>query len=132
MPTNQQITLSWEGRAAEYPLPEAYSSSGVAVEPTCSDRLEIRLSITPQGVIERAGFSLTETACPPIRAAAAYACWLCTGKTVFAASVISARQLIPALTDDGEPDEAHLHCLYMAELALKRAIIAFAEKFKKA
>ena len=71
--TNQQLTLSWAAKSGEYPLPEAYNGAGVANEPNCEDRLEIRLRVNAFGVIESAGFSLTESACPPMWACAVYA-----------------------------------------------------------
>ena len=49
--TNQQLTLSWAAKFGEYPLPEAYNGAGVANEPNCEDRLEIRLRVNAFGVI---------------------------------------------------------------------------------
>ena len=131
MATDRETALYWESRAAEHPLPEDPSGRGTAREPTCSDLLEIGLTVNPQGMITAAGFSLTETACTPIRAAAAYACAVSEGRHVFAVSLMKTKDLYPALSKEGGPDPEHLHCLLMAEVALKQAIADYAAAFKR-
>ena len=36
-----------------------------------------------------------------------------------------------ALTEDGEPDVGHIHCAMMAEIALKRALADYGERFRR-
>ena len=117
--TNQQLTLSWAAKSGEYPLPEAYNGAGVANEPNCEDRLEIRLRVNAFGVIESAGFSLTESACPPMWACAVYACAQCQGKPALAALTMDHKKI------------GHIHCAMMAEIALKRALADYGERFRR-
>ena len=63
--TNQQLTLSWAAKAKDYPLPESYNGAGIASEPNCADRLEIRLRVNEIGVIEAAGRNLPARRCGP-------------------------------------------------------------------
>ena len=129
--TNQQLTLSWAAKSGDYPLPEAYNGAGVANEPNCEDRLEIRLRVNAFGVIESAGFSLTESACPPMWACAVYACAQCQGRPALAALTMDHKKIGCALTEDGEPDIGHIHCAMMAEIALKRALADYGERFRR-
>ena len=98
--TNQQLTLSWAAKSGEYPLPEAYNGAGVANEPNCEDRLEIRLRVNAFGVIESAGFSLTESACPPMWACAVYACAQCQGRPALAALTMDHKKICLLYTSD--------------------------------
>ena len=108
--TNQQLTLSWAAKSGEYPLPEAYNGAGVANEPNCEDRLEIRLRVN---------------------ACAVYACAQCQGKPALAALTMDHKKIGCALTEDGEPDVGHIHCAMMAEIALKRALADYGERFRR-
>lgn len=36
-----------------------------------------------------------------------------------------------ALTEDGQPDVGHIHCAMMAEIALKRALADYGERFRR-
>lgn len=128
--TNQQLTLSWAKRAEEYPLLAEYDGAGIATEPECQDRLEIRICVNENGVIEQAGFSLTQSACPPMWACATYACAQCKGKPALMALTLDHEQLGKALSDDGTPDQAHIHCAMMAEIALKRALADYGKRFR--
>lgn len=129
--TNQQLTLSWAAKAKDYPLPESYNGAGIASEPNCADRLEIRLRVNEIGVIEAAGFSLTQSACLPLWACAVYACARCQGMPALAALTMDHAKIGQALTDDGQPDVGHIHCAMMAEIALKRALADYGARFRR-
>lgn len=128
--TNQQLTFSWAAKAKDYPLPAVFNGTGIAHEPDCEDRLEIRLQVNEHGVIESVGFSLTESACPPMWACAVYACAVCMGKPALMALTMDHQQISLALSDDGTPDIGHVHCAMMAEIALKRALADYGARFR--
>lgn len=123
MATNFDLARSWAAREKDFPLMAEYTCRGFVKEPSCDDLLELRLLLDSNMTIVKAGFSITESACPPVRAAAAYVCSLCENLPLIAAYTIRTEKLIPALSDDGSVNEEHKHCLMMAELALKNAIL---------
>lgn len=127
--TNQALALEWAAKASDYPLPQEYNAQGSAREPDCGDLLELRLQVDEFGRVMGIGFSLTESACPPVWACAAYACSLCLGKPVMLCLTIDHSQLFGALSHDGKPDPAHIHCAIMVELALKRALADYGRRF---
>lgn len=127
--TNQALALEWAAKAKEYPLPQAANARGAAQEPNCQDLLELGLRVDEFGRVTEMGFSLTESACPPVWACAAYACSLCLGKPVMFCLTVDHRRLFEALSDDGEPDPEQIHCAMMVELALKRALADYGRRF---
>ena len=129
--TNQELTLAWAAKSKEYPLLESFNGAGIAEEPVCGDCLEIRLKVNEFGSIENAGFSLTDTACPPLWACAAYACANCIGKPALTAFTMNSKKIGFALAEDGSPDKNHMHCAIMTEIALKRALADYGSSFQK-
>jgi len=129
--TDQALALEWAAKAKNYPLPQEYNAQGAAEEPSCKDLLELRLRVDEFGRVAEMGFTLTESACPPVWACAAYACDQCLGKPVMLCLTFDHRRLFPALSGDGEPDPEHIHCAMMVELALKRALADYGRRFRR-
>lgn len=129
--TDKELTLSWANKSNEYPLIDEYNCVGTAHEPSCGDVLEFRLFIDQFGLVRKVGFSLPDSACPPIRACATYVCDSIINKPVLLAYTYNADKIAYALSHDGQVDKEHVHCILMAELALKQALAKYGEKFKK-
>lgn len=129
--TDKELTLSWANKEKEYPLFDDYNCSGTAHEPNCDDILEFRLLIDQFGLVRKVGFSLPDSACPPIRACATYVCANILNKPILLAYTYNAGKIAYALSNDGQVNKEHVHCTLMAELALKQALAQYGEKFKK-
>ena len=127
--TAQSRAREWAAQAQGYPLPPEANARGLAQEPNCKDLLELGMRVDEFGRVLEIGFTLTQSACPPVWACAAYACSLCLGKPVMLCLTIDHSQLFGALSHDGKPDPAHIHCAIMVELALKRALADYGRRF---
>ncbi len=131
MATNVELVHSYAAREGEFAPPENHNFSGTVQEPNCSDELTIYLRINIRSFIEATGFTLTESACDTVRACAVKCCELAQKQPVLTAYVITADDIAKALCEDGEPDKEHIHCAQMAELALKKAVLAYSKSLKK-
>lgn len=121
----QKVTaLSQTASAA----PEGYNGVGEAREPNCSDVMTIYLTVNPRRMVVDSGFVLTEGACATVRAAAAAAVLLARDKPVMAAYTIAAADIARELSDDGTVEKQYQHCMQMAELALKRAVVDYSNQ----
>lgn len=109
-------------------IPENWNAMGEIHEPSCDDVLKIYLEVNSRHFIEDAGFELTETACAPAVAAAWIAVNMAKEKPVLAAYTVKATEIGFDMTDDGVLDKEHVHCVQMAELALKKAVLDYTSK----
>ena len=101
-----------------------YHGIGQCVEPDCGDVLEYTIK-TERELITEIAFTITETACLPVKACAAIAAELAKGKAVMEAYLIT-KDDIAKVTDGLEPEQEH--CAMMAELALKRTIVNYSKR----
>lgn len=106
-------------------LPD-HEGVGVCEEPECGDVLEFTFK-TQREIITDIGYTITESACPPMKACAAVAAHLAKGKPVLAAYLITHREVAEKA---GGLDKEQIHCAMMAELALKRSIINYSQRRK--
>ena len=103
-----------------------YHGIGQCVEPDCGDVLEYTIK-TEREIITEIAFTITETACLPVKACATIAAELAKGKAVMEAYLIT-RDDIAKVTEGLEKEQEH--CALMAELALKRTIIDYSKRRK--
>lgn len=127
MATSREKVLKAAAEKDKYPLPQDCEAIGWVTEPHCGDKLAIGFK-TRREVITQIGYSLTDSACPPMFACASVLCEMALNKPVLAAYVIKSAAISEALGTDGGLDEQSVHCAIMAELALKRAIMDFSRK----
>ena len=127
MATSREKVLKAAEEKDKYPLPEDFEAIGWVTEPNCGDKLAIAFK-TRREVITQIGYSLSDSACPPMFACASVLCAMALNKPVLAAYVIKSAEISEALGTDGGLDEQSVHCAMMAELALKRAIMDFSKK----
>lgn len=95
---------------------------GEMKEPGCEDVLRIYISVQRE-IITECTFTVTLTACPPLKACAARMAEAAKGKTVMEAYLIRAEQLSEFF--GGLPRES-LHCAQMAEIVMKMALRDYA------
>lgn len=109
-------------------IPDDYNGMGETIEPHCQDKMQIYLLVNQRKMIVDCGYTITEDACAPVIACAVAACQLALNKPVMEAYTITKDLIADFITDDGIPNEEHVHCTIMAELTLKRAIIDYVNK----
>lgn len=126
MATDVQKVLTLSGDCLPH-IPEDYNGMGQVQEPNCSDLLTIYLTVNPRAMVVDSGYTLTETACATVRAAAAVAVSLAKDTPIMAAYTVTAGDIAKAFSDDGVLDKAHRHCAQMAELALKKAVLNYSQ-----
>ncbi len=102
--------------------PETFLGRGEAREPGCGDVLAMFVD-TRREIITECRFTITESACPPLKACAARAAELALGKPVMEAYLISAAALSEFF---GGLEQESIHCAQMAEIALKRTLKDYA------
>ena len=95
--------------------PELFLGRGEAREPGCGDVLAMFVD-TRREIITECRFTITESACPPLKACAARAAEL-------EAYLISADALSEFF---GGLEQESIHCAQMAEIALKRTLKDYA------
>lgn len=102
--------------------PETFLGRGEAREPGCGDVLAMFVN-TSREIITECRFTITESACPPLKACAARAADLALGKPVMEAYLISAAVLSEFF---GGLEKESAHCAQMAEIALKQTLKDYA------
>ena len=104
-----------------------YHGIGQCIEPDCGDVLEYTIK-TEREIITEIAFTITESACLPVKACATIAAELAKGKPVLEAYLIT-KEDIAKVTEGLEEEQEH--CAQMAELALKRTIIDYSKRHKQ-
>ncbi|MBM6914954.1 iron-sulfur cluster assembly scaffold protein [Gemmiger formicilis] len=128
MATDRQKVLKLAADTQYNHLPPQANGVGFAQEPHCGDLLRIGLEVNPRQVVVNAGFTITESACPPAVASAVAAVKLALNKPVLAAYTVDLNAIAEQMSDGSGLDKEHVHCAQMAELALKRAVLDYASK----
>ena len=80
---------------------------------------------TRREVITEIGYTITDSACPPVKACASIATKLALGKPVLEAYLVNEGQIAE---EAGGLEGEYRHCAIMAELTLKRAITDYAKR----
>ena len=127
MGTSREKVLLAAAERDQYPLPQDCEVLGTVQEPNCGDVLTIGFK-TRRMAITEIGFSLSETACPPLFACAVVMCRKALNQPVISAYVIRSADLAAELSTDGNLDKESVHCAMMVELAMKKAVISFSQK----
>ena len=104
--------------------PEHFLGAGEVKEPGCGDCLEMFID-TKREVITEFHYTVTDTACPPLKACAARVAECALGKPVMEAYLINAAQLSEFF---GGLEKESIHCAQMAEIGLKRTLQDYAVK----
>jgi len=130
MATNIQRVLELAADKSNLGIPEDAQGVGEVKEPSCGDLLRIGFT-THREIITQIGYTLTESACPPVFACSSYLTSLAKGQAVVAAYLITWKDIAAALSDNGELNPEHIHCAMMAELALKNAIVNYSQMKKE-
>ena len=94
--------------------PEHFLGAGEVKEPGCGDCLEMFID-TKREVITEFHYTVTDTACPPLKACAARVAECALGKPVMEAYL-------------GGLEKESIHCAQMAEIGLKRTLQDYAVK----
>ena len=101
-----------------------FQGSSRVQEPGCGDEMCMYLK-THREVITEIRFTITDSACPPVKACGALAAEMALGRPVMEAYLIDADRLSQRL--GGLPKE-NMHCAMMAGIALKKAIKDYVSK----
>lgn len=112
---------SYASREENKGLLKVFDGRGSCEEPGCGDVMEFTIK-THREIITEIGFTITESACLPVKASAAITAEIAKGKPVLEAYLIDKDQIGQKV---GGLEEEYVHCALMAELALKRAIVNY-------
>lgn len=123
---NREIIDRYAADTERIGLPDGAQAYGRCEEPDCGDVMEVGFK-TLREIITDIGYTITDTACPPMKACAAIAAGLAAGKPVMEAYLID-KDAIAA--EAGGLDAENMHCAMMAELSLKRAIVDYSQRKK--
>ena len=121
---DQQLVLTYSEKEDLKGILEDAAGFSEVQEPGCSDILRMYIK-THREIITEIRYTITETACPPVKACAALAAELALNKPVLEAYLIDAAKLEAFF--GGLPAESH-HCALMAEIALKKVIKDYVSK----
>lgn len=104
--------------------PETCLGEGEIKEPGCGDQLNMYID-TKREIITEFHYTVTESACPPLKACAARVAELAIGKPVMEAYLIQAKELSEFF---GGLEKESIHCAQMAEIGLKKTLQDYAVK----
>ncbi len=121
---NQELVLEYSEKQELRGTLEDFQGMSRVQEPGCKDELCMYLK-TRREIITKIRFTITESACPPVKACAALAAETALNKPVMEAYLIDADRLSEGF--GGLPKES-MHCAMMAEIALKKAIKDYVSK----
>lgn len=121
---NQELVLEYSKKEDRKGKLDDFQGMSHIQEPGCGDIMEMYIR-TRREIITEIRFTVTETACPPVKACAALAAEQALGKPVMEAYLINADSLDAFF--GGLPRESY-HCALMAEIALKKAIRDYATR----
>ncbi len=121
---NRELILEYAESARRKGLPEDAQGCGSCREPECGDELVMAIK-TRREIITEIGYTITETACPPMKASAAVAAELAQDKAVLEAYLLTKDDIAAVL---GGLDKENIHCAMMAEIALKQAILDYTKR----
>lgn len=128
MPTNRERVIQYGADQTYVGEPASYQGMGETTEPGCGDVMRFYIS-TRREIITEISYTITESACWPVKACAAYTASIAKDKPVMEAYLINREQISEFF---GGLDKEHVHCAIMAELTLKRAIIDYVKKRNEA
>lgn len=121
---NQELVLEYSEKQDLRGTMKDYQGMSRVQEPGCKDEMCMYLK-TRREIITEIRFTITDCACPPVKACGALAAEMALDKPVMEAYLIDAARLSQGL--GGLPKES-MHCAMMAEIALKKAIKDYVSK----
>lgn len=104
--------------------PAVFLGVGEIKEPGCGDHLKMYIH-TKREIITEFHYTITDSACPPLKACAARVAEMALGKPVMEAYLIQAKDLSEFF---GGLEKESIHCAQMAEIGLKKTLQDYAIK----
>lgn len=124
MAMDREKILAYSEKKEYLGVPETYFGTGEVREMGCGDILRMYIR-TSREIVTECSYTVTQSACPPLKACAARAAESAAGKPVMEAYLTTANELSRFF---GELTKESIHCAQMAEIALKRAIKDYADR----
>ena len=121
---DQELVLKYSEKQELMGTLEDFQGMSRVQEPGCGDEMCMYLK-TRREIITEIRFTITASACPPVKASAALAAETALNKPVMEAYLIDADRMSQGL--GGLPKES-MHCAMMAEICLKKAIKDYVSK----
>lgn len=121
---NQELVLEYSQKEEFKGTLKDFQGMSEVREPGCGDIVRMYIK-TRREIITEIRFTVTDTACPPVKACVALAAKQALGKPVLEAYLIQATSLSEYF--GGLPKESY-HCALMAELAIKKVIQDYVRK----
>lgn len=121
---DREKILAYSERTENLGEPEVFLGTGEVKEPGCGDQLNMYIN-TKREIITEFHYTVTDSACPPLKACAARVAEAALGKPVMEAYLIRAEDLSEFF---GGLEKESIHCAQMAEIGLKKTLQDYAVK----
>ena len=121
---DREKILGYSERTEHLGEPEVFLGTGEVKDPGCCDQLNMYIN-TKREIITEFHYTVTDSACPPLKACAARVAEAALGKPVMEAYLIRAEDLSEFF---GGLEKESIHCAQMAEIGLKKTLQDYAVK----
>lgn len=121
---DREKILAYSERTENLGEPEVFLGTGEVKKPGCGDQLNMYIN-TKREIITEFHYTVTDSACPPLKACAARVAEAALGKPVMEAYLIRAEELSEFF---GGLEKESIHCAQMAEIGLKKTLQDYAVK----
>ena len=121
---DREKILAYSEKTENLGEPEVFLGPGEVKEPGCGDQLNMNIN-TKREIITEFHYTVTDSACPPLKACAARVAEAALGKPVMEAYLIRAEDLSEFF---GGLEKESIHCAQMAEIGLKKTLQDYAVK----
>lgn len=121
---DREKILAYSERTENLGEPEVFLGTGEVKEPGCGDQLNMYIN-TKREIITEFHYTVTDSACPPLKACTARVAEAALGKPVMEAYLIRAEDLSEFF---GGLEKESIHCAQMAEIGLKKTLQDYAVK----
>lgn len=121
---DREKILAYSEKTENLGEPEVFLGTGEVKEPGCGDQLNMYIN-TKREIITEFHYTVTDSACPPLKACAARVAEAALGKSVMEAYLIRAEDLSEFF---GGLEKESIHCAQMAEIGLKKTLQDYAVK----
>lgn len=121
---DREKILAYSEKTENLGEPEVFLGTGEVKEPGCGDQLNMYIN-TKREIITEFHYTVTDSACPPLKACVARVAEAALGKPVMEAYLIRAEDLSEFF---GGLEKESIHCAQMAEIGLKKTLQDYAVK----
>lgn len=121
---DKELVLAYSEKTDNRGVLEDHQGAAEVREPGCDDLMRMYLK-THREIITELCYTISETACPPVKACAARVAEMAIGKPVMEAYLITSEELSRFF---GTFPKESYHCALMAELTLKKALQDYAAR----